>query len=182
MRPPLPDVDQVVALPAVRTAVAPPEWGDFNGHVNVLAYYEFHMRASVDAVTELGFTDDYRQRHGQSVFSLEHHIAFHDEVLIGQEVSAHFRMLDRSEKLLHAVTILVNRTTNRIANSVEFVEAHVDLETRRACPFHPSVAGPLDALLEQHRRLPWDLPLNGGMGLGPHRPCGTVASAQKEDR
>lgn len=165
MKPTLPDVDGVLQLPSVRTAIAPPEWGDHNGHVNVLAHYEFHMRASEDAVVQLGVTEDYRQRHGQSVFSLEHHIAFHDEVLVGQEISAHFRMLDRSEKLLHAVTILVNRTTNRIANSIEFVEAHVDLTSRRACPFQPELAGPLDVLLEQHRQLSWEFPLSGSMGL-----------------
>lgn len=165
MRQSPPSAEQVLALPDVRREVAAVAWGDQNGHVNVLAHYEFHMRASEAAINRVGITDDYRRRHQQSVFSLEHHIAFQDEVLIGHEVSAHFRMLDRSDKLLHAVTFMVNRTTGRIANSIEFIEAHVDLTTRRACAFRPEVADALDDLLDEHRQLGWAFPGSDGMSL-----------------
>jgi acyl-CoA thioester hydrolase len=167
----LPDADQVVALPAVRTATAPPAWEDQNGHVNVLAYYEFHMLASESAMQALGVDSDYRRRHGESVFSVEHHVSFFDEVLVGHDVSAHFLALDRTEKLMHAVSILVNRTTGKIANAVEFVEAHVDLATRRACPFQPGLAARMDALLDEHRRLGWEFPLSGSMGLRLSEPA-----------
>ena len=165
MRPVLPDVDAVLALPATRTVTVPPEWGDFNDHVNVRSHYGFHMESSEDALVALGIAEGYRERHRRSVFSIEHRVCFHDEVLIGHELSAHFRLLDRSEKLMHAVTIMVNRTTRRIASSVEFVDAHVDLATRRACVFGPDLAAPLDALLEKHRRLDWEWPHSGSMGL-----------------
>lgn len=121
----LPDADQVVALPAVRTATTPPAWEDQNGH----------------------------------------------EVLVGHDVSAHFLALDRTEKLMHAVSILVDRTTSKIANVVEFVEAHVDLATRRACPFQPGLAARIDALLDEHRRLGWEFPLSGNMGLRLSEPA-----------
>lgn len=131
----------------------------------VLAYYEFHMLASEAALAGLGVDEDYRRRHGQSVFSVEHHISFFDEALVGHDVSAHMRVLDRSEKLMLAVSILANRTTGRIANAVEFVEAHADLASRRACPFQPECAARIDAQLEEHRALGWAFPASGSMGL-----------------
>lgn len=161
----LPGAGQVLELPAVRRSVAPADWEDQNGHVNVLAYYAFHMLASESALEDLGVDDDYRRRHGQSVFSVEHHISFFDEALVGHDVSAHMLVLDRSEKLMHAVSILVNRTTGRIANAVEFVEAHVDLTSRRTCAFQPECAARIDAALEWHRSLAWTFPVGGSMGL-----------------
>lgn len=193
----LPRLEQVLTLPAVQHLIAPPAWEDGNGHVNVLAHYEFHMRGSERALASLGVDDAYRARYGQSVFSVEHHVSFFDEALVGHEVSAHFLLLDRSTKLMHAVSVLVNHTTGRIANAVEFVEAHVDLRTRRACAFRPEAAERIDALLENHRQLDWNFPLSGSMGLRPHRvdagiadvdeavpaaPCGTMQPATKEGR
>lgn len=161
----LPTVDQIIALPAVVATTAPKAWEDQNGHVNVLAYYEFHMTASESALASLGVDEGYLRRHGESVFSVEHHISFFNEALVGHDVSAHFLVIDRTEKLMHGVSILVNRTTGRVANAVEFVEAHVDLTTRRACPFQPGVAARIDEVLEEHRRLGWEFPLSGSMGL-----------------
>ncbi|TNM36516.1 thioesterase [Nocardioides albidus] len=161
----LPRADQVTALPVARATTAPPDWEDHNGHVNVTGHYLFHMQACHDAFADLGIDQDYVHRHGQSAFSVEHHVSFFDEVLVGHELSAHLLVLDRSDKLLHAVSVMVDRTTDRIASSVEFVEAHVDLATRRTCPFQPDIAKRLDEVLEAHRALGWTFPLNGSMGL-----------------
>lgn len=160
----LPTVDQVLELPAVRREVAPADWEDRNGHVNVLAYYEFHMQASQAALGAM-IDDDYVKRHRQSVFSVEHHVSFFNEALVGHDVSAHFRVLDRSDKVMHAVSILLNRTTGAIVNAAEFLEAHVDLSTRRACPFRLEFAARIDVQLEEHRRLDWEFPLSGSMGV-----------------
>lgn len=161
----LPSADQVLALPSMRVEKAPVEWEDQNGHVNVTAHYRFHMETCEDAFVGFGLDAEYLRHHGQSAFSVEHHVSFFDEVLVGHEVSGHLLLLDRSEKLLHAVSIMVNRTTGRIASSIEFVEAHVDLGTRRTCAFQPALAQHLDDLLDTHRALGWSFPLNGSMGL-----------------
>ena len=67
--------------------------------------------------------------------------------LMGAEIALVFALAghdvllsDRSEELLHALSVLVDHTTGRIAHAMELVEAHVDLTTRRACPFQPEVA------------------------------------------
>ena len=164
-RPGLPTVEQVRAIPPSDSKVAPPEWEDGNGHVNVAAYYTFHMAATGGVMAELGWSEDYRERTGRSIFSVEQHIRFYDEVMVGHEVSTHFRLLDRNERFLHGISVLVNRTTDRIANTLEVVEAHVDLETRRTSPFLPQLADSLDLVLTRHRALDWSIPLNRGMGL-----------------
>ncbi|WP_068401754.1 thioesterase family protein [Kribbia dieselivorans] len=161
----LPSADEVLALPAEVVEVAPPEWEDHNGHVNVVHYYALHMRGADRALQELGITDDYRARTGWSTFSVEHHLTFLDEVHVGDELSVHLRMIDRGEKVMHAVSLIVNRSTGRLVNVLEFVEGHVDLTTRRTCPWEPALADRIDAVLREHADLPWAAPVAGPMGV-----------------
>lgn len=161
----IPSIEQVLQLEPALRRVAPVEWEDANGHVNVSAYYRFHMDASTRTARALGWTRDYRERTGNSVFSVEQHIRFYDEVLVGNDVSAHFRLLDRNAKLFHGVSILVNRSTERVANTLEFVEGHVSLSERRITPFPAELADQLDVVLAEHQALPWSMPLNRAMGL-----------------
>jgi len=164
-RPGLPAIEDVLAIPASAREVAPASWEDINGHVTVPAYYGFHMEAAGRALEELGWDEDYLTRTGQSLFSVGQHVRYYDEALVGHELSAHVRLLGRNERVLHAISIVVNHTTGRIANTLEFLEAHVDLTTRRTSPITPQLAQRTDELLATHRALPWTVPLNTGMGL-----------------
>lgn len=164
-RPGLPTVEQVLALPVNAHEIAPKEWEDLNGHVNIRAYYDFHMSDSGEGWERLGWNDTYLERTGNSLFSVEQHLRFYDEALVGHEVSTHLRLVDRNERFLHGVSILVNRTTSRVANTVQFVEAHVNLGTRKPTPFPAEMAETLDRLVAEHRALGWTVPLNSDMGL-----------------
>lgn len=161
----LPTVSEVTQIPAARRTLAGPEWEDENGHVNVLHFYGFHSRAADDELARLGVDDDYRASRGCGVFSVEHHLRFFDEVRIGQEVSAHLRWLERADKVFHAVSVLVNHTTGRVANTLEVLEAHVDLTTRRARSIPDDLAARIDQELSVHAGLAWQVPLNGSMGV-----------------
>ena len=67
LRPGLPTVEQVVALPVGSHQVAPAEWEDLNGHVNVTAYYSFHMSSTSEALRAMGWSEDYVHRTGHSL-------------------------------------------------------------------------------------------------------------------
>lgn len=160
-----PTIDDVSALGTALALVAPAEFEDGNGHVNVTHYYRLHMEAADAAFSDLGFDDAYRERTGHSVFSVEHHIRFLDESLVGDELSVHLRILGAGPKTIHAQTILVNRSRGTVANTLEFLELHVDLGTRRTTPMPGALAEPLNAMAAAHAALPWSLPLAGPLGV-----------------
>lgn len=160
-----PGVADLDALGSALTVVAPPEFEDDNGHVNVGHYYRLHMEAADSHFHDLGFDDDYRERTGHSVFSVEHHIRFYDESLVGDDLSVHLRLLGVGAKALHGLTIIVNRSRGTIANTLEFLELHVDLTTRRTIEMPEALLAPLRAEHERHARLPWSLPLSDAMGV-----------------
>lgn len=160
-----PTVDDLDALGTAMRLVAPPEFEDGNGHVNVCHYYRLHMEGSDLAFRELGFDDDYRVRTGHSVFSVEHHVRFLDESLVGDELSVHLRILGVGPKTVHGQTILANRSRGTVANTLEFLELHVDLTTRRTTPMPDDMVKPLEFLRDEHAALPWSLPLAGPLGV-----------------
>lgn len=160
-----PTADDVAALGTVLSLTAPAEFEDGNGHVNVGHYYRLHMSAADEFFQRLGFDEAYRERTGHSVFSVEHHIRFGDESLVGDDLTVHLRLLGVGPKALHGQTIIVNRTRGTIANTLEFLELHVDLTSRRTTPMPAELVTALESELKKHQALPWMLPLSDAMGV-----------------
>lgn len=160
-----PSADELGQLGTTLRRTVPSEWQDFNGHVNVKHHYSFHIEALHTRFLALGLTPDYLQRHGQSTFTLEQHLTFYREILTGDEVTGHVRLLSRNAKLIHGVTFMADRASGNVASVVEFVDGHVDLTGRRTAPWQPELADSLDELLAEHRQLAWHPPLSGAMGL-----------------
>lgn len=161
----LPTIDQIDELGTLMKVEVPERYRDLNGHVNVRGHYDLNMEGCEYAFTSLiGLDEAFLERTNQSSFSATHHVQFHDEILVGHEVSMHHRLLGRGAKTLHAVTVLVNRTTGRIASTVEYVEVSVDLTTRRPVEWHLQISERMDAMLAEHRELTWSLPPSGALG------------------
>ena len=60
----------------VHRMTVPPDWIDFNGHMNV-AYYVLGFDYAADAMFDFfDFGDDYRDRHQMSTFAVEAHIVY----------------------------------------------------------------------------------------------------------
>lgn len=161
----LPSIEEVDRIPAACSTVAGREWEDGNGHVNVAHFYGFHIRGAEEALRRVGIDEAYRTSRRLGVFSMEQHLRFFHEVHIGEEVSVHVRWLDRGDKVFHGISVILNRTTGRIANTLEVIEGHVDLATRRAAAFPADVARRIDDEVTAHRALGWRLPLSGAMGV-----------------
>lgn len=158
----LPAADQVIAgLPALVDEVAPPEWEDGNGHVNVSHYFTLHLRAAEASIRSLDLHDEYRRDASAGTFSIEQHIRFLGEVLVGDRVSVHVRWIARGRKVAHAVSLVVNHRTGTVVNVLEMLEAHVDLTSRRTSEWGAGAAERLDALIRDHDALAWPAPLSG---------------------
>jgi hypothetical protein len=81
-------------------------------------------------------------------------------------VTVHCRSLRRTGKLLHGMSFLIHANRGEVANSLEFVLAPVDLESRRVIPFGDDVAGRLDAEIERHDVLGWTATISRRFRLG----------------
>jgi acyl-CoA thioesterase FadM len=144
---------------------------DYNGHVNVRGHYGLHIDAAEAALMgPLGIDQEWLSRVGQSLFSATHHLQFHAEILVGDDLEVFLRLLDRPAKALHAMSILFDKTTGRVASTLEFVDVYVDLSTRRATTMPADLTQRTDAILRRHAQSDWQLPLSRPLATSRPRP------------
>ena len=160
-----PEPEQLEELPVQYSGVIPREWEDRNGHVNVQFYVALYELGGWVIFEKVGIDEDWFLQKNVSVFDLEHHLQYRAEVMAGDEVTGYNRLLSRNEKSFHGMYFIVNRTRGRLAATLEYVSACVDMRTRRIASFPEELAAALDILLEKHRQLSWDAPDCGLMKL-----------------
>lgn len=160
----LPTVDQVDQIPSVKDMVVPPEFLDENLHMNIGHYLTLSARGVGALCDELGLGHDYIDERRLTVFTAEHHIRYFAELRLGQELSVHVRLLDRSAKALHAMAFILNRTTHALASTMEVALVHVGMDTRRPEDFPADIVERIDIALKADDYA-WPAPLCGVMGI-----------------
>lgn len=160
---PLPTYAEALDLPgAPRVPVAEGQ-ADSNDHMNVR-----HYLATFDDAEWLlfgGIGLDEQASSGGNVFALEQHLSYRREVLVGQQVSVHLRVVGRDARMLHLVSYLLNHDTGEVAASLESLEAYVDHGTRRVAAFPETVGAALDDWAAAHAELDWTPALSGCIAM-----------------
>ncbi len=161
----LPTYDEATGLPAAPSRRVPEEYGDGNGHLNVRHYLGILDDAEWIVFDEFGAGNEASEAGIGGMFALEQFLTYRREVLVGDEVAVHLRLLAREPRMLHLVSYLVNRTRGEVAASMESLEAYVDYGTRRMSPFPEAAGLRLDELIAQNAALPWQPELTGAIAL-----------------
>lgn len=162
----LPTYHEVGELPREVTGfIVPASFEDENGHMNIRHYFDLAARAISSVFSRVGITDEYRATRGLGFFTAEHHLRYFSEIHVGERISAYFRVLERSDKVVHAMVFLVNDTTHRLAFTLELIAPHVDLGRRRTAPMPADIAQAWDDEIAKTEQLSWDAPVCGSMGI-----------------
>jgi acyl-CoA thioester hydrolase len=156
-------LDQLSALPITKEATIDEEYLDSNRHMNVSFYFRLFNQATGGLHKLLGF--DWREQNseGAGSFILEGHTRYLAEVLVGQHVTIRTRLIGWSAKRLQLLHFMSNDDAQSIASTDERVLAHIDLTTRRMAPYPAGIAGKIEEMLVDHRKLTWDPPVCGIM-------------------
>lgn len=161
----VPSYEQLDSLPRHLERVVPAEFIDENGHMNIGRYFELSSTAMWHRCQhELGMPASYIEERGLSTFTAEQHLTYHGEMREGDDVSVRIRLVARSTKVLHAVCLVVDDTSRRLACTMEATMIHMDMRQRRPVEFPPDVADLIDEALRADER-PWPAPLSGSMGV-----------------
>lgn len=112
-----------------------PEWIDINGHMNV-AYYVLAFDLAVDKLwEEFGITDDHVRDARSSTFAVESHITYSRELKEDDPYLVTAQVLAFSEKGIHQFQRIYHADEDFLAATGEWINLHVDLETRRVSPW-----------------------------------------------
>ncbi|MFC4271162.1 thioesterase-like protein [Sneathiella chungangensis] len=109
-----------------------PEWIDHNEHMNV-AYYVLIFDQSLDVfLDEIGLTRKYRESANCTVYVLETHVTYIQEVLEGDPLAMFVRVLDCDEKRMHLFLEMRHRDKGFLAATSEQMIMHLDKSGPRA--------------------------------------------------
>ena len=140
-------------LSTYRSAVLP-ELVDYNGHLRD-AYYLLLFSLATDALMDqLGLDEAGRAATGHSLYTLECHLNFVQEVKLGQQVEVRTQILGHDTKRLHLNHSLHLLGEARLLAASEQLLLNVSTALGRAAPFAETVHGKVAALARLHQGLP----------------------------
>ncbi len=155
------DFDQPMQLTGMQVL---PEHIDANGHMNV-GYYNVIFDQALDKLFVPFQLDwSYVQRTNLSTFVLETHVCYLQEVVQGDALRFTFQLLGQDAKRLHYFMAMYHAEQGYLAATSEQVLVHVDLNTRRSCPFLPEHQDLFARMMAGHGKLP--RPEQAGRSLG----------------
>ena len=122
-----------------------PEWVDYNGHLSE-AYYVLTFGHATDAVMDaVGLDESYRQRSGASLFTVEAHVRYLDQVREGALLEIESSIIGVAPK---ALRIWHEMSCGGVVRATEELLAlHVDTDSERAVPLPEEVARAAGRLL-----------------------------------
>jgi acyl-CoA thioester hydrolase len=125
-------------------AVILPEWVDYNGHLSEAYYVLIFGHATDRFLDVVGMNDAYRREKGCSVYSMEAHLHYWQEIAVHQNVEIASQILKRDSKrvLLHHTML---HEKNPMA-AIELTLLHVTKDPLKASPFQDEVAQRIEQL------------------------------------
>ncbi len=129
-------------------------WVDYNGHMN-MAYYNVIFDQALDhAYDRLGIGEAYVAATGCSHFTLEAHVTYLREVVLGDPLRVTWQLLDVDSKRLHFFEHMYHASEGYLAATSEQISMHVDLSARRSAPFPEELQARFARVLAAHATLP----------------------------
>jgi len=131
-----------------------PEWTDYNGHMN-LAYYVLAFDHASDRFADfLDLGISYVKRTNRSLFTLEAHVTYEHELMVGDPLRISTRLVDFDGKRIHFFHAMYHATDGYLAATNELLAIHVDLATRRSSPLPNDAVQRLERLMAEHGQIP----------------------------
>ena len=162
--------DDTIFQPApirTRPRRVPPEWIDYNGHMNV-AYYTLAFDQALDEVLEPVGIGETLAREGKfGPMALQTQIHYLGELLEGEEFHCEFQLLDADHKRIHMLMTMIRTATGDRAATYETLSMNVDLHARRSAPYPDWAQERIGRLMAAHAGL--ERPAQAGSVIGIRR-------------
>ena len=168
------DRDDIVGTVVGRGRVLP-EWIDVNNHMNV-AFYVLAFDQAVDSLWDrFGITDEHIREMNSSTFAVESHVVYRRELRLDDPYIVTAQILAFDEKRIHQFQRLYHADEHFLAATAEWMNLHVDLNTRRVAPWPEDILADITAVAESQGD--WSWPHDAGRRMNVASPIFSVASA-----
>lgn len=148
-----------------------PEWIDYNGHMHE-AYYVLVFGNTTDAFLDhIGMDARYRECTGTSLYTVEGHIAFIEQVPLGTMLRVATTLVAADAKRVHLFHEMTRESDGAKLATYELLVLHVDQSGPRVTAMPPAILDKVNAIAADHAGLAATLPQTGAsrilLGLKP---------------
>jgi len=169
-------VAEPVAVPfrGCRTTVRE-TWIDYNGHLNDACYAVVLGEANEQMLETLGVSAGYQRSTGCAMYTVEAHLRYLGEAVVGDVLRAETMLVDADTKRLRLHTALRHADGRPVATG-EYLYLHVDTSSGHVEPFPFERRGPISRVLAAHSTLERPAHLGAGLGM-PTKPAATPSGS-----
>jgi carnitine 3-dehydrogenase len=121
-----------------------PEWIDYNGHMSEAFYVLVFGFATDQVMDQFGLDTAYRAATQASLYTVESHIRYLDEVALGSRLTVTPHLVAAGEKKLHLAYEM--SVGDRLVATEEIMALHVDQGADQVVPFPTAVAESIEAI------------------------------------
>jgi acyl-CoA thioester hydrolase len=112
---------------------------DHIGHMNIMWYVGKFDEANWNFFARLGLTPTYLRESGRGMAAVQQTMSYKRELLAGDIVEVHSRLLEIRDKSVRFVHEMRNAETGEIAATCETTGVHMDRTQRKSAPFAPAI-------------------------------------------
>jgi acyl-CoA thioester hydrolase len=131
-----------------------PAWIDYNGHMNMAYYHVLFDQAVEEGFSLVGLGQEYLEQRKASYFAAEVHTIYKRELKMHDRVRVTLQLVNHDEKRIHYYMEIRHASEGWTAATMEGLSLHMDMETRKVCPFPEDIAANLTVMKTTHDRLP----------------------------
>ena len=154
-----------------------PEWIDVNDHMNV-AYYVLAFDQGVDALWDrFGITQEHIREMNSSTFAVESHVMYRRELKVDDPFIVTAQILAFDDKRIHQFQRLYHADELFLAATAEWMNLHVDLETRRVAPWPETILADISRVAAEQGG--WPYPDEAGRRMRVRQPLFRVGENQQ---
>ena len=125
---------------------------DHIGHMNVMWYVAKLDEASWNLLTQIGITPSYLRKNERGMAAVQQHISYKRELLSGDVVEVHSRLLEMGHKSVRFVHEMRNGETGEVAAICELTAVHLDRRLRKSCSFGSEIRSAAARLVSRSKQ------------------------------
>ena len=111
------------------------EWTDYNNHMN-MAYYVLVFDQIWELILEkFKMGEQSAKTTNMSTMVVETHTTYNNEVKEGDEVEINLIFLDHDKKRLHFKMEMIEKSSKKLAATLEMLSLYIDLNQRKVAEF-----------------------------------------------
>ena len=153
------------ALQTLKTPVIK-EWIDYNGHLNDAYYLVIFTKATDRLQDYLGLTLEHIKSTGETLFTVESHLAYIQEIGLGKTVTITTQVLETDNKRIRIFHRMFN-DDNELLATVEMLFLCYNLLAKKVTNFSDMMMQSLAKIEADQVQAPW--PESAGKGIALKR-------------